>query len=209
MRSSLRAVAVLSLCAALIIPNVGCNAADFAQQFTQYTSQVVPAVNSVLAILALFGVTSKPELPARISADIAAAQALVSDFAKAGESAQPAIHEQIQAIEGTLNADLQEVFLLAHVANPNNQAKVTALTTLIEVAIEEGFALIPRTTSPSNLAMASHRGAKLESKDYVGSFNALLTAKTGDPKVDAVTPTLKLKKHHSLWVKIATVGIVR
>lgn len=209
MRSSLRAVAVLSLCAVMLVPSIGCNSADFVREFNLYTSQVVPAVNSVLAILTLLGVTSKPELPARVGADIAAVQALVNDFAKASDSAQPAIHAQIDAVQATLNADLQEVFLLAHVTNPNNQAKVTALVTLIGAAVQEGFALIPQTTSAPNLAKAAHHGAALQSKDYVGSFNSLLTAKTGDVRVDALTPNLKLKKHRSLWVKIATAGIVR
>lgn len=209
MRSSLRVVAVLSLCGALLMPSLGCNAADFAQQFGQYTSQIVPAVQTVLAILQLFGVASKPELPARIGADVAAAQSLVSDFAKAPADSQPGIRVQIEGVEATLNADLQEVFLLAHVTNPNNQAKVTALLSLIEAAVAEGFALIPRDTSTPNLAKAAYGGAKLESKDYVGSFNKMLVARTGDKKVDALTPTLKLHKHRSLWVKIGTLGIVR
>ena len=172
-----------------------CNTADFVKEFDQYTSQIVPAVNSILAILSLFGVASQSQLPPKIDADVTAVQKLVADFAEAPASSQPGIRNQIASEETVLNADLQQVFQVAAVSDPNTQTKVSALITLVESAVSEGFALIPQSSSVVNTAHAIPAGTKFQAKDFVDSFNAIITSKTGNKAVDAATPKLKLKKH--------------
>lgn len=173
-----------------------CDSSKFVSEFTQYSSQIVPAVNSILAILQLFGVVGQAALPARISTDVAEAQQLVADFAKPG--ADPSLRAQITAKEAALNADLKLILDIAQVKDPAVQAKITALTTLIEAAVAEGFALVPQSNSGTSVAIASARSAKFQRKDFVGSFNQSLTAKTGNHDVDTLTPKLKLHARKSV-----------
>jgi hypothetical protein len=195
MRIISRAVGVLALCAAMTASQTACNAASFVQQFNQYSNQIAPAVQTILSLIAIFAVPNdKPDLVARISSDVAAAQKLVADFAAAATSDQPAIHDKIKAVEAAIKADLQEVFALAHVSNPATQTKVSNLLDLVGAMVEEGFALIPVTVTPGTLKAAAPRAGALKAKDYVGKFNKLLAEKTGDDKVDSLTPSLKLKR---------------
>lgn len=183
-----------------------CTSAQFVSQFDQYANQIVPAVNSILAILQLFGVVNQAALPAKVAADVSAAEQLVADFAKPG--ADPSIRGEITAKEAALNADLQLILGLVQVKDPAAQAKITALVTLVEAAIAEGFALVPQSTSPAAVTVATARAAKFQSKDFVGSFNKSLTGKTGNADLDKLTPKLKLKAPHSKLVKVVTLGLV-
>jgi len=189
---ALAAVMVLSLA---VMP--ACNVASFVQQFNQYTAEIVPALNAVLAILQFFGVVTPVGISAKVDADVKAAQVLVADFASASTAAQPAIRTQIAAAENVLNADLNQVFALASVKDANTQRKVSALIQLMESAIQEGFAIIPQTTSKAGLA-AMQKGAQgLKPEQFVSSFNSILVAPTGNPGLDKVTPKHKLKAHRS------------
>lgn len=196
---------VSQMCAFVLVLAIGaatmsttaCNTADFVKEFDQYTSQIVPAVNSILAILSLFGVTSQAQLPTKIDSDVTAVQKLVADFAAAPASTQPGIRNQITAEEGVLNADLQQVFQVASVSDENTQKKVSALISLVESAVAEGFALIPSSSVATSRTVAL--GSQFQAKDFVGSFNAILTAKTGNATVDAHTPKLKLHSHRGFW----------
>lgn len=170
-----------------------CNTAQFVQEFDQYSAQVVPALNAILAILQFFGVQAPVGIQAKVGADVSAAQTLVADFANASAAAQPTVRAQITASEGVLNQDLESVFVVANVKDAKSQTKVKALVALVQAAISEGFAIIPQATSKADMAAASASGGRLLAKDFPGSFNAILTAKTGNPGLDKLTPTLKLK----------------
>lgn len=186
----------------------GCSSAQFVSEFNQYSSQIVPAVNSILAILQLFGVVGSAAAPSLISADVVAAQKLVSDLASAPAAAQPGIRNQITAEEGVLTNDLQSIFQLARVSDDATQKKVALLISLIQAAVAEGFALIPQSTSPTAMAVASSRAQHFQSRDFEGSFNSILKAKTGNAAVDKLSPKLQLH-HHSRVLRIASLGLLK
>lgn len=186
-----------------------CNVANFVQQFDQYTSDILPALNAVVAILEFFAVPVPVGLSAKVDADVNAAQVLVSDFANASTSAQPAIRAQITAAENVLSADLNQVFTLASVKDANTQRKVAALVQLIESAVQQGFAFIPQTTSKAAMATLQAQAAGLKPQQFVSSFNAILVAPTGNRGVDNLTPKYRLRSRSvfSRAAKVLTFGL--
>lgn len=210
MKKILSLVLALGMAVSTTLVTSGCSFSNFVSEADNYLNQVVPSVNAILAILNLFGVTKSPVAPAKVGQDVANVETLLNDLASAPFSSQAAIYANIQTAEGVLNQDLADIFSVAQVSDKQTQAKVTALISLVEAAIAEGFALVPAPSPSPKLELAKHASAvyKFESKDYVGSFNKILTAKTGNESVDKATGKLQLHKHGK-FVHIITFGLAK
>lgn len=171
---------------------VGCLALTTAcssAQFISVLNQVTPAVTAILQIVALL--SNKPadsSLAAKVGSDVAALTKLYTDFAGADAISKPGIQTQINAAFVVLNGDLGIIFQLSHVADPNTQAKLTALIALITTAVNIAEATI-------NGAKSATLNSNLDASSLTSSFDSILTAKTGNVAVDALTPKLKLHKH--------------
>lgn len=196
---------LFALILALSMFATGCSTA-WLSTFERYAAQVAPAANAVISILALFGVVAPNGLGAKITADVAASTALVQDFANASVDAQPGVRSQILAEQAILTKDLDVLFQISQVSDKNTQAKLTALNTLIDSLCQSAFAALPQASGSKTLMAQSvvHAGAVATS--FAPSFNKILTAKTGDPKVDETTPKLALPQHGKL-VHVLTFGL--
>jgi hypothetical protein len=159
----------------------GCSTA----QFDAFLNVIGPAVADIIQIIAIVKGTPANLTPVtKIDADVAAVETLYHDFLAAGTAAQPGIQADINAGFTTLNADLGSVFTVAQVSNPNTQAKITALVSLVETGVNLAEAVV-NTKGPS--ATETFTAKQLKS-----SFNQVLTAKTGNSSVDAFTAKHKI-----------------
>ena len=185
-----------------------CSVAQFVSEFNQYASEILPAAQSVLSILALFGVGAPAAALPAIKSDVAKVESLMTDFGSASTQAAPGIRNQLLAAMQVLTQDVNTIFSLAQVSDANTQAKLTALITLVDSLIEEMVILIPtaNTNAAFNLSGA-HARITLQSKgDFVTLFNGKLVEPTGITAVDGLTKKLKLH-NHSVFVRWATLGV--
>lgn len=175
---------------------VGCSSS----QFISVLQEITPAVTAILQIVALL--ENKPAdttLAAKVGSDVAGLEKLYTDFAGADAISKPGIQTQINAAFGVLNGDLDLIFNLAHVADKNTQAKLTALIALITTAVNIAEATI-------NGAKAATPGGSLDASSLTDSFDKILVARTGNSAVDKLTPKLKLHRH-SKFVRTLSLGL--
>jgi len=153
-----------------------------------------PALIDILQIVAVAG--GRPVNAAQVSKindDAAAIKTLASDFTKASASAAPGVCAQLQAGIATYQSDEQLVLSTAQVSDSKTQAKVTLLSNLVAGTVDAIFAVIPSCRAGQAAAFRSEPAVSLQ--NFVPSYNAILTAKTGNAEVDALTETLKLHRH--------------
>lgn len=184
-----------------------CNAQEFAQKFNQYAELIFPAASSVASILALFGIPVPAAVMPLARAELTKVESLMTDFANASIAAQPGIRTQLVAAMQALQADLGNIFQLAHVQNPDKQAEITALITLIGSLVQEMLALIPTSTEPAKLEIAGAQASvAVHSKgDFVAQFNSHIE------KLEKLSPGMKFHKldGHSTITHALTLGLVR
>lgn len=188
---------ILSVVLIASLAFAGCTTA----QFIQVLNEVPPAISTILQIIAL--AENKPAntaLPAKIAGDVATLEKLYYDFQAAKIDMRPGIESDIGGAFLALNQDLSMVLKMAQVSNPNTQAKITALISLVETAVQIAEAAIPASAKSATLAPVH-----LNASAVVDSFNKILVAKTGVPNVDAATPHMRLHLH-SNFVRAMSMG---
>lgn len=196
-------IALLSLSVVVApITMTGCTPTQVAQ-FEQVLNQIAPATLTILQIIALFktGIDVNT-LPAKVGADVAAVEKLFTDYEAAATNAKATVLAQLNAGFSVLQGDFSTVLTLAHVSDVNTQAKLTALVGLIGSAlrIAEGFIIVtPAATAVQPL--------KLTPGSFVDSWNAMLTAKTGNAQVDAFTAHNGHLHLHGKFVRVVSLGM--
>jgi hypothetical protein len=84
---------------------------------------------------------------------------------------------------------------LAQVSDSTTQTKISLLTDLVSGTIGAISAAIPACQAPTSSAENATAGPLLKLRNFVASYNVILTAKTGNAAVDAVTPKLVIHQH--------------
>lgn len=163
-----------------------------------------PALIDILQIVAVAnGKPLNSGLAAKINTDAAAIKTLAADFSGASKLAAPGVCSQLQAAVNVYQADQQMVLSVAQVSDVNTQTKITLLSGLVAGTVDAILAVIPACQGPA--AKTLKASPPLNLKNFVTSYNAILTAKTGNASVDAVTLKLKLHRHSRL-VRSVTFG---
>jgi hypothetical protein len=167
-----------------------------------------PALIDILQIVAVAnGRAVNAAQVAKINDDAAAIKRLASDFATASAQASPGVCSQLQASIGTYQQDQQLVLSTAQVSDANTQMKITLLSDLVASTADAILAVIP-SCQIRPAALSTKAAPPLSVTDFVTSYNAILTAKTGKPTVDALTVSLKLHQHSKLF-RVVTLGLAQ
>jgi hypothetical protein len=175
----------------------GCTSA----QFTTVLNEVGPAVGVILQIVSLAkGVPVNGSLSAKVTADTAALNTLYTGLTTAVAADKGNVEKQINDAFVVLQADLNSIFTLAQVSNPNTQTKLTSLIGLVAGLVQIAEAAIP-TTAP----LAAAKAPAVSEADFVSTWNKTLTAKTGDARVDAYTAAHQYHRHGKL-VRVLSFG---
>ena len=184
---------VLAVLISLAICCTGCSTA-WVSALDSILTAAAPAVIDILQIVAMAnGQAVNASEVSKINNDAAAIKSLAASFASASSLAAPGVCSQLQAAITTYQADQQLVLSTAQVGDANTQLKIQMLSSLIGGTVDSILAIIPSCHASQVAALEAAPPASL--KNFVVSYNAVLTAKTGNPAVDMLTASLKLHQH--------------
>jgi hypothetical protein len=170
-------------------------------------------------------------------ADLQLIQSLITAYETADETAKPGILNQISAAINAVQANMQGLLAGLHIEDAATQAKITAVVGIVLSEVESLAAIVPLVSasgaapSPSallarenrsphplgklgagsvaeNATRVGHLQIPLTANEFVKSYNATLTAKTGNANLDRVTAGLKIHLHGKV-ARWSTAGILQ
>ncbi len=133
--------------------------------------------------------------------DLQLMQQLITQYETADASAQPGLLNQIQVAAGTVQASLNGLLPALHIKDAATQAKISAVVGILLSEVQSLEAMVPvvkSTSSPAMRMMAVRQAPKqlpLTANEFVKSYNATLTAKSGNASLDHATSALRVHSH--------------
>jgi len=213
----------------------GCST-NWISEGEEIVSALIPAAANIVALVAaLQGKTVSAadmntiqNAGTQAGADLQLIQSLIAAYQKADASAQPGILNQIQVAIGTTQANLQGLLPALHIKDAATEAKITAVVGIVLSEVESLAAVVPLVSSgqgsvasgqyPNILhttfgirntsMLIGHPRAPLSAKEFVASFNATLTAKTGNAELDRAAEGLQIHLHSKVE-RVASGGILK
>jgi hypothetical protein len=227
MRGKRMGAAVVAVVLCMTMAFVGCSTA-WIQEAEEIVAALIPAAGNIVALVAAVqgkGVSANDmqmiqNAGAQAGADLQLIQSLITAYEKADATAQPGILNQIESAIAAVQAQLQGLLPALHIQDAATQAKVTAVIGIVLSEVESLAAVVPtikNTSQTSNLAAPSaarvgHASgavkAPLTASEFVSSYNATLTAKTGNAALDRATAGLKLHQHGKV-ARVVSAGLLK
>src|ERR1700728_802390 len=188
----------------------------------QIVETLIPATTNLVTLVATLqgGSISAADVQtiqnagAQAGADLQLLQSLITQYQKADASAQPGLLNQIESALSGVQATLTSVLPALHIKDATTQAKITAV---IGILLSEGQSvaaivpLVSASASPGMVTMAAEQGRKqapLTANEFVSSYNAIMTAKTGDTELDQATAGMKVHLHGK-FARWASAGFLK
>jgi hypothetical protein len=147
-------------------------------------------------------------------ADLQLMQSLIAQYQRANAAAQPGLLNQIQTAMGAVQSTLNGLLPALHVKDAATQAKITAVLGIVLSEVESVAAIVPLVKSEAPLAMMTmatktvKKQPPLTASEFVSSYNATMTAKTGNRDLDHATAGLNIHLHQKL-ARWASVGLLK
>ncbi len=138
---------------------------------------------------------------AQAGADLQLMQSLIAQYEKADAGAQPGLLHEIQAAMSAVQLTLNNLLPALHIKDAAAQAKITAVVGMLISEVESVAAIVPladASASPGAMAAAGKRAKAqppLTASEFVSSYNATLTAKTGNIDLDHASAGLRIHLH--------------
>jgi len=211
----------LVLCMTILL--AGCSTAWIGEA-EQVVAALIPAVaNIVTLVAALQGksvsaadMQTIQKAGTQAGADLQLVQSLIAAYQKADATAQPGILNQIQTAIGAVDASLQGLLPALHIQDATTQSKITAVVGIVLAEVQSLAAIVPLVSAKSeaptlaakNAARMGHAQLPLTAREFVSSFNATLTAKTGNAELDRAAAGLEIHMHGKV-ARWATAGVLR
>ena len=170
-------------------------------------------------------------------ADLQLIQALIVAYQKADDAGKAGILNQIQSAIVAVQGNLQGLLPSLHIKDAATQAKITAVVGILLAEVESLAAVVPlvkagavvptlsqnarKDGAPTEEGQNPHPVAKdatrvghpvvkapLSAGEFVASYNATMTAKTGNADLDRATSAFRIHAHGKA-VRVATVGLLK
>jgi hypothetical protein len=141
-------------------------------------------------------------------------QSLIAAYQKADAAAQPGILNQIQAAINAAQSTLNGLLPALHIKDAATQAKITAVVGIVLSEIQSLATIVPladASAAPETVVMAAKQLKKqppLTASEFVASYNATLTAKTGNADLDHATAGMKIHLHGK-FARWASAGFLK
>jgi hypothetical protein len=188
----------------------------------QIVAALIPATaNLVTLVAALQGKSvSAADLEtiqnagAQAGTDLQMMQSLIAQYQRSDAAAQPGLLNQIQAAMGAVQATLNGLLPMLHIKDAATQTKIAAVVGILLSEVESMAAIVPLVNpnaSPGMMARAVKQIRKrppLTASEFVRSYNATITAKTGNPELDHATAGMRINVHGRV-VRWASAGILK
>jgi hypothetical protein len=188
----------------------------------QIVEALIPAVANLVTLVATLqgkSVTAADlqtiqNAGAQAGADLQLMQSLINQYQKADAAAQPGLLNEIQAAMNAVQTTLNGLLPALHIKDVATQAKITAVVGLLISEVESMAAIVPLvnlTASPAMMTMAVKQAKKqppLTAEEFVSSFNASMTAKTGNAELDQAAAGLRVHVHDR-FARWASAGLLK
>jgi hypothetical protein len=151
---------------------------------------------------------------AQARADLQLMQSLIMQYQKADASAQPGLLNQIQVAMSAVQSTLNGLQPALHIKDAATQAKITAVIGTLLSEVQSVAAIVPlvnASPSPGMMTMVGKQGKKqppLTASEFVDSYNATMTAKTGNAELDHATAGMRIHLHGK-FARWASAGILK
>jgi hypothetical protein len=218
----------LALCVSMALTACSTN---WIVQAEQVLAVLIPAATNIVALVAALQGKSVSAVDmqtiqkagVQAGADLQLIQALIAAYQKADATAKPGITNQIQTAIGAVQANLQGLLPALHIQDTATQTKITAVVGIVLAEVQSLAAIVPLVSASAgapNLAaptVAAKKAARmghpqiplpLTAEEFVKSYNATLTAKTGNADLDRATAGLQIHVHGRV-ARMATAGVLK
>jgi len=207
------------LCGAVLW--TGCSTA-WMSEAEQIVAALIPATANLVTLVATLqgknvsaaDLQTIQSAGAQAGADLQLMQSLITQYQKADAAAQPGLLSQIQVAMGAVQSTLNGVLPALHIKDAATQAKITAVIGILLSEVQSVAAIVPlvnASASPGIMAMAAKQVRKqppLTASAFVNSYNATITAKTGNTELDHATAGLRIHVHEK-FARWASAGLLK
>jgi hypothetical protein len=188
----------------------------------QIVATLIPATTNLVTLVATLqgGSISADDVQtiqnagAQAGADLQLMQSLITQYQKADASAQPGLLNQIESAMSGVQTTLTNLLPALHIKDATTQAKITAVIGILLSEVQSVAAIVPlasASASPEMATMAAKqvkKQAPLTANEFVSSYNATITAKTGKAELDQATAGMKIHLHGK-FARWASVGLLK
>ncbi|HEY3974320.1 MAG TPA: hypothetical protein VGM18_15045 [Candidatus Sulfotelmatobacter sp.] len=185
----------------------------------QVVAALIPAATNIVALVAALqgksvsagDLQTIQQAGTQAGADLQLIQALITAYQQADATAKPGILNQIQTAIGTVQANLQALLPALHIQDTATQTKITAVVGIVLSEVQSLAAIVPLVSanaSPAMMAKAVQKNAPLSAAEFVKSYNATLTAKTGNAELDRATAGFQIHLHGKV-ARWGTAGLLK
>jgi hypothetical protein len=202
----------LVLCVTFVL--AGCSL-NWIGEAEQVVAALIPAAANIITLVAALGgksvsatdVQTIQNAGTQAGADLQLIQSLITAYQTADATAKPGILNQIQAAVNAVQGNLQGLLAGLHIQDAATQTKITAVVGIVLSEVESLAAIVPLVSaSASTESQSPHPVAKNETRvghprvpltasEFVKSYNATLTAKTGNAELDRAAAGLRIHLH--------------
>jgi hypothetical protein len=214
-----KALVAVVLCGTLIL--TACSTAWIGEA-EQIVAALIPATANLVTLVATLqgrSVTAADlqavqSAGAQAGADLQLMQSLIAQYQKADAAAQPELLNQIQAAMSAVQSTLNGLLPALHIKDAATQAKIAAVVGILLSEVESVAAIVPlanASASPGMMTLAAKQVEKqppLTANEFVASYNATMTAKTGNVELDHAAAGMKVHLHGT-FARWASVGILK
>jgi len=210
----------LVLCVSMTL--AGCSTSWIAEA-EQIVAALIPAAANIIALVAALqgNSVSATDLQTiqsagtQAGADLQLIQSLITAYQTADATAKPGILNQIQVAINAVQANLQGLLAGLHIKDAATQTKITAVIGIVLSEVQSLAAIVPLVSANAvapalaakSAASMGHPRLPLTASEFVKSYNATLTAKTGNVELDRAAAGLKIHSHGKA-ARWATAGLL-
>ncbi|MGB7599808.1 MAG: hypothetical protein WBM24_05855 [Candidatus Sulfotelmatobacter sp.] len=212
---------LIAMVLAVTLMSTACSTAWIGEA-EQIVEALIPAVANLVTLVATLqgkdvtagDLQTIQNAGAQAGADLQLMQSLISQYEKADATAQPGLLNQIQAAMNAVQTTLNGLLSALHIQDVATQAKITAVVGLMISEVESMAAIVPLVNpgaSPAMMTMAVKQAKKqppLTAAEFVSSYNASMTAKTGNTQLDYATAGLRVHLHDK-FARWASAGLLK
>jgi hypothetical protein len=214
-----KAFLTLTLVTALVL--TACSTAWIGEA-EQIVAALVPAAANIVGLVAALqgksvsasDLETIQNAGAQAGADLQLLQSLIAAYQKADSAGQPGILNQIQAAINAAQTTMGGLLPALHIKDAATQAKITAVVGIVLSEIQSLAAIVPLVgagAAPAAVATAVKQVKKrppLTASEFVRSYNATMTARTGNTDLDHATAGMEIHLHGKL-ARWASAGLLK
>jgi hypothetical protein len=201
-----KALVVLVMCGTLTW--TACSTA-WVNEAEQIVAALIPATANLVALVAILqgknvsaaDLQTIQSAGSQAGADLQLMQSLIAAYQQADAATQPGLLNQIQAEMSAVQSTFNGLLPALHIKDATTQAKITAVVGILLSEVQSVAAIVPLLNpgaAPGMMAMAAkqvRQQSPLTASEFAVSYNATMTAKTGNAELDHAAAGLRIHLH--------------